>query len=219
MVEFTLNNNSSKKIRILCLGAHCDDIEIGCGGTLINILNGVRNVEVHWIVFSSDLQRKKEAVISAKTFLNYANVAKIKIENFRNGFFPYIGVELKEYFENIKNNISPDVIFTHYRFDLHQDHRAVSELTWNTFRNSLILEYEIPKYDGDFGSPNMFMPLEFRVCKNKIKNILTSFKTQGDKHWFTEDLFLSTLRIRGMECGSMTKYAEAFYGRKIVLKI
>ena len=219
MLNFQLNNKSGKTIKILCLGAHCDDIEIGCGGTLLRILENNRNSEVHWVVLSSDLQRGKEARSSANIFLNNARRKKIDVNKFRNGYFPYIGAEIKDYFEDIKESISPDMIFTHYRDDLHQDHRTVSELTWNTFRNHLILEYEIPKYDGDFGIPNCFVPLELSICRKKIKNTLESFKTQSDKHWFKEDLFISIMRIRGMECASPTNYAEAFYCRKMFLEI
>jgi LmbE family N-acetylglucosaminyl deacetylase len=216
MMGFKLDKNQG--IKILCLGSHCDDIEIGCGGTLLSILQKSKNVEVHWIVFSSDSRREKEARSSANIFLECAGSKTIKIEKFRNGFFPYTGGEIKDYFEGMKQGFSPDVIFTHYRMDLHQDHRTISELTWNTFRNHLILEYEIPKYDGDFGTPNFFVPLEFPICQRKISNVLNYFKTQGDKHWLTEDLLYSILRIRGMECVSATKYAEAFYCRKIIYK-
>ncbi len=206
-------------MKILCLGSHCDDIEIGCGGTLLRILKEFKNSEVHWVVFSSDPRREEEAKASAKVFLEHAGNSTIMIEKFRNGYFPYIGAEIKDYFEALKERFSPDVIFTHYRMDLHQDHRTISELTWNSFRHHLILEYEIPKYDGDFGTPNFFVPLETSTCHNKIKNIVNSFRTQGDKHWFTEELLLSVLRIRGMECGSPTDYAEAFYCRKILFEL
>jgi LmbE family N-acetylglucosaminyl deacetylase len=210
---------SDQGIKILCLGSHCDDIEIGCGGTLLSILQKSKNVEVQWVVFSSDPIREKEARSSADIFLESAGRKTIKVEKFRNGFFPYVGGKIKDYFEEMKESTSPDLIFTHYHNDLHQDHRTISELTWNTFRSHLILEYEIPKYDGDFGTPNLFVPLEPSICHRKVDNVLKSFKTQGDKHWLTEDLLFSILRIRGMECVSMTKYAEAFYCRKITLEI
>lgn len=208
----------NQEIKILCLGAHCDDIEIGCGGTLLSILTAHPQTKVHWVVFSADRRREKEARSSANVFLERAGKKTVAIEFFRNGFFPYAGGEIKEYFEAMKTKVSPDVIFTHYRGDLHQDHRTVSELTWNTFRNHFILEYEIPKYDGDFGTPNLFVPIEPTIGNDKIKSILAAFKTQGDKHWFTEDLLRSMLRIRGMECTSPTSYAEAFYCRKIVFQ-
>jgi LmbE family N-acetylglucosaminyl deacetylase len=216
MMGFKFDINQG--IKILCLGSHCDDIEIGCGGTLLSILQKSKNAEVYWIVFSSDSRREKEARSSANKFLECSGSKTIKIEKFRDGFFPYIGLKIKDCFEGIKQEISPDVIFTHYRMDLHQDHRTISELTWNTFRNNLILEYEIPKYDGDFGTPNFFVPLEASICHRKVNNVLSCFKTQGEKSWFTEDLLYSILRIRGMECVSTTNYAEAFYCRKVIYK-
>jgi len=209
----------NRDIKIMCLGAHCDDIEIGCGGTMLSILNKYRHAEVYWVVFSSDPMRENEARSSADIFLESADVKTIEVRNFRNGYFPYAGNEIKDYFENFKVKYSPDIIFTHYSKDFHQDHRIISELTWNTFRNNFILEYEIPKYDGDFGTPNFFVSLESYVCNTKVNTILNCFKTQGDKHWLTEDLLYSTLRIRGMECCSLTNYAEAFYCRKAIINI
>jgi len=206
-------------IRILCLGAHCDDIEIGCGGTLMNMLQRSRDAEVHWIAFSSDPARAEEARSSAGIFLEGAAGRTIEIETFRNGYFPYIGAEIKDRFEGLKQRFAPDMIFTHYRGDLHQDHRTISELTWNTFRNHLILEYEIPKYDGDIGNPDLFVPLPSDVCHRKVDSILATFRTQAGKHWLTRDLLFSTLRLRGMECVSPTNYAEAFYSRKSVLEV
>jgi LmbE family N-acetylglucosaminyl deacetylase len=199
-----------RSLKVLCL-------EIGCGGTLLNLLGKYKKAEVYWVVFSSDPQRGKEARSSAKKFLAHAGSKTIEIKKFRNSFFPYVGGEIKKYFEALKDGFSPDLIFTHYRMDLHQDHRIISELTWSTFRNHFILEYEIPKYDGDIGSPNLFVPLEYSVCKYKSKNILEEFKTQGDKHWLTEDILFSILRIRGMECVSPSNYAEAFYCRKMII--
>jgi len=219
MIGFKLNNISDNNLKILCIGAHCDDIEIGCGGTLLSILRENIHTEIHWVVCSSGRRREKEARSSAGLFLKQAEKKKIEIKNFRNGYFPYIGDKLKNYLENIKTKTFPDLIFTHYRNDLHQDHRIISELTWNTFRNHLILEYEIPKYDGDFGNPNCFVSISETIRNQKISNILGSFKTQSDKHWFKKELFLSIMRIRGMECCSETEYAEAFYCRKVLLGI
>jgi len=201
---------------VLCLGAHCDDIEIGCGGTLLKLMETDPNIRFHWVVFSSDSQRAREASESAHLYLEPAREQKIVIKNFRDSFFPYLGMEIKEYFEQLKQDFSPDLIFTHYRGDLHQDHRLISDLTWNTFRNHLILEYEIPKYDGDLGSPNFFVHLDESICHKKIEYLLDRFKTQADKQWFTEDTFLSILRLRGIESNAPSKYAEAFYCRKMV---
>jgi LmbE family N-acetylglucosaminyl deacetylase len=201
---------------ILCLGAHCDDIEIGCGGTILRLAEANSKLIFHWVIFSSDQVRAKEAVESAHVFLENVPTKNIIIKDYKDGFFPFCGAEIKEYFEQLKQEVSPDLVFTHFRKDLHQDHRIISDLTWNTFRNNLILEYEIPKYDGDLGHPNCFFHLDESTCSRKIQIIMSVFKTQKNKHWFTEDTFLSLLRIRGIESQAPTKYAEAFYCRKMV---
>jgi LmbE family N-acetylglucosaminyl deacetylase len=206
-------------LRLLCLGAHCDDIEIGCGGTILNLTTVPRKLEVYWVVFSSDQQRKQEALESADAFLKDVAKRNIVIHGFRDGFLPYHGVEIKESFEQLKSQFLPDLVLTHYRHDLHQDHRLVSELTWNTFRNHLILEYEIPKYDGDFGAPNFFVPLDESVCQRKIDYILGAFDSQIGKRWFSRELFSSVLRLRGMEANAASGYAEGFYCRKANLKL
>ncbi|HEX6286427.1 MAG TPA: PIG-L deacetylase family protein [Acidimicrobiia bacterium] len=200
---------------ILCLGAHCDDIEIGCGGTILKLLDDRPDLQVTWVVFSSDSVRRVEALKSAAAFLSAAH--DVRVGEFRDGFLPSSSRELKEQFEELKNAVSPDLVFTHYRHDLHQDHRLISDLTWQTFRDHLILEYEIPKYDGDLGSPNVFVHLDEAVCRRKAATILSCFKTQTSKRWFAEDLFMALLRLRGMECNSETNYAEAFYCRKLVV--
>ncbi len=209
--------NDGRPLRLLCLGAHCDDIEIGCGGTILKLMATEREIEVHWVVFSSDERRKREALKSAEAFLRNVSNRTVIIHGLRDGFFPYAGGELKECFEQLKIEVSADLILTHYRQDLHQDHRLVSELTWNTFRNQLILEYEIPKFDGDFGSPNLFVPLDESICRRKIDTILDAFISQSEKQWFCPDLFSSVLRLRGMESNACSGYAEAFYCRKAVL--
>lgn len=201
--------------RVLCLGAHCDDIEIGCGGTILRWVAEQPGIEFYWVVFSSDAERRKEALRSSQVFLRGVRRQKVRVEKFRNGFFPYVATDIKEYFEDLKNRFAPDLILTHYRDDRHQDHRVISDLTWNTFRQHLILEYEILKYDGDLGQPNLFVPLDDRTCARKIDNLLSIFKSQGDKHWFTSDCFEAILRVRGVEAAA--RYAEAFYCRKIVL--
>ncbi|MBN1559408.1 PIG-L family deacetylase [candidate division KSB1 bacterium] len=203
---------------ILCLGAHPDDIEIGCGATLLTLMRKYENLSVKWIVFSAHGQRAIEARQSAELFLAKVDRRDVEMKEFKDGFFPYDGKEIKLYFEELKSQISPDIIFTHYRDDLHQDHRLVSELTWNTFRNHLVLEYEIPKYDGDMGSPNVFFHVNREQGDQKIELLMTAFASQRSKHWFTEDLFRSMLRIRGMESNSPSTLAEAFYCRKLYLQ-
>lgn len=204
-------------LRVLCLGAHADDLEIGCGGTVLRLLESGRPVAVTWVVFSAAGDRRREARESAEIFLSRAKTKLIVVKRFRDGFFPYQGPKIKEAFEELKRRVAPDVIFSHHRNDLHQDHRLISELTWNTFRHHLILEYEIPKYDGDLGSPNVFVDLDAAVCKRKVDTILDVYRTQAGKHWFDRELFLALSRLRGMECGAAAKYAEAFYSRKTVL--
>jgi LmbE family N-acetylglucosaminyl deacetylase len=204
-------------LSILCLGAHSDDIEIGCGGTILRFLHIYKNCEVTWVVFSAKAQRRREAMSSAGRFLKDARQKTIITKRFKESFFPYRGEEIKGCFERLKNQVAPDLIFTHYRHDLHQDHRVISELTWNTFRKHQILEYEIPKYDGDLGQPNVFVPLTQSLCEKKVKCLMDGFSTQRSRQWFTEDAFYALLRLRGIEANAPEKFAEAFYGRKIVL--
>jgi len=203
--------------RILCLGAHSDDIEIGCAGTVLRLTESEYPVEVTWVVFSAHGVREQEARDSARAVLARAKSAQIETETFRDGFFPAQMGDIKERFEALKQRVDPDLIFTHYRNDLHQDHRLIGELTWNTFRDHAILEYEVPKYDGDFGSPNVFVPIDDALCRRKIDLLLTHFASQRDRRWFSGDLFRATLRLRGMEANAPGGYAEAFYGRKVVL--
>jgi LmbE family N-acetylglucosaminyl deacetylase len=214
---FMSSLNFQKLNTVLCLGAHSDDIEIGCGGTLMKLAREHDGLTVFWVVFTADGQRQAEARASARVYLSEAAKTKIIVKQFRNGFFPYQGEQIKEFFEELKGRVRPDLIFTHYRDDRHQDHRTISDLTWNTFRNHFILEYEIPKYDGDLGVPNVFMSLEEEICLKKAGYLCRFFKTQANKHWFSEDTFLALMRLRGIECASGTKYAEAFYGRKLIL--
>lgn len=202
---------------ILCIGAHADDIEIGCGGAILKLLEENNNINVCWAVLSGNQQRAEEAQRSAERFLAGANESRVLVQEFRDGFFPYVGEAIKEYFFELRKQVSPDLIFTHRREDMHQDHRLVAELTWNTFREHMILEYEIPKYEGDLGSPNVFMPLSEQTCEQKVEAILSSFPTQREKSWFTSDTFWSLLRIRGIESGSTSRYAEGFHCRKMIL--
>ena len=216
MLKLNFSDRGPSARKILCLGAHADDIEIGCGGTVLRWLQEHDDLEFYWVVLSSNPKRKKEALKGASAFLQGARKKTVLVETFRDGFFPYVGGAIKEYFEALKKRVSPDLVLTHYCNDLHQDHRVVSDLAWNTFRQQLILEYEIPKYDGDLGQPNLFIPLSEAECRKKVQNILGVYQTQAQKHWFTEDTFRSLLRLRGIECGA-GRYAEAFYCRKMIL--
>jgi LmbE family N-acetylglucosaminyl deacetylase len=202
--------------RVLCLGAHSDDIEIGAGGTLLKLGGQLPELEILWVVFSAPGQRAEEARRSAEEFLSGFARKQVTIGSFRESYFPSEWVAIKDWFEEVKAKFDPDIVFTHCRDDRHQDHRILSDLAWNTFRNHLILEYEILKYDGDLGRPNVFVPLADELSNMKIQLLLKHFKTQATKHWFTSATFEAMLRIRGIECASATGRAEAFYCRKIV---
>lgn len=215
MITNTFGTSEVGGIKLLCLGAHCDDIEIGCGGTILKILEEYEISQVIWIVFTSTETRKEEAFTSATNFLETVENSEIKILEFQDGYLPSVWSKVKDEFEKLKERIAPDIIFTHFRDDLHQDHRIVNELTWNTFRNHLIVEYEIPKYDGDMGNPNMFVPLHQEQVSKKKEILLNSFKSQLNKQWLDDSLLTSILRIRGVECAAKSRYAEAFYCRKI----
>ena len=217
MLPLNLPEDLKSPLKILCLGAHSDDIEIGCGGTILHLLSLYSRAEVVWVVFSSGREREREARASAALFLQSARRQNVIVKTFRDGFFPYEGTKIKEFFEEIKKDTDPDIIFTHYRNDRHQDHRTISDLTWNTWRQHLVLEYEIPKYDGDLGTPNCFVPLTAPLCSRKIKYICDVFQTQSNKAWLTEDTFQALLRLRGVECAAPHKFAEAFYCRKVIL--
>ena len=210
MKEFKLDQVK----RILCLGAHSDDIEIGCGGTLLKLIRDHKNLEIFWVVFSAGGARTREARQSASEFLAGAAKKRIVVKTFKGSFFPYQGERIKDYFESLKS-FQPDLVFTHYRDDRHQDHRVLSDLAWNTFRDHAVLEYEIPKYDGDLGVPNVFVQLDEELCRRKIASLLNHFQTQANKHWFSDQTFRALMRLRGVECAA--EYAEAFYGRKLVV--
>ena len=216
MLTLNLPEKNSGPLKILCLGSHSDDIEIGCGGTILRLLSGLQEIDVTWVVFGSSNKRDQEARDSATHFLAQAKNKNIVVKNFRDGFFPFEGAQIKEHFEELKP-VSPDLIFTHNRKDAHQDHRLIAELTWNTFRNHLILGYEIPKYDGDMGQPNLFVPLDPEIYEKKVQYIVEAFETQRSKQWFGKDTFLALMRLRGMECVAPSGYAEAFYCRKLVI--
>jgi LmbE family N-acetylglucosaminyl deacetylase len=216
MIHLNLNVGPKRALQILCLGCHSDDIEIGCGGTILRLAAQYPACDVHWVVFSAIGAREAEAKRGAKSFAGSHMKTQI-LKMFQDGFMPYVGAEVKAIFEKELKQLSPDLIFTHNGKDAHQDHRLIAELTWNTFRDHLILEYEIPKYDGDMGQPGVFVPLEQELCKKKIGYLMDVFQSQSNKRWFQQDTFLSLMRLRGMECNAPSGYAEAFYCRKLVV--
>jgi LmbE family N-acetylglucosaminyl deacetylase len=206
-----LELGATPRLRVLAIGSHADDIEIGCGGTLLRLAQELETLELHWVVLSAEGGRADEARAGAAAF-----GAEAEVLGFRDAFFRY-GGEVKEFFEQLKGRFEPDLVFTHHEADRHQDHRLVAELTWNTFRDHLILEYEIPKYDGDLGTPNVFFHLSKDLAGRKVELLLDSFPTQREKRWFSEDLFMGLMRLRGMECNAASGLAEAFYSRKLSL--
>jgi LmbE family N-acetylglucosaminyl deacetylase len=217
MRSLSLLNDTRDSLNVLCLGAHSDDIEIGCGGTILQLSEKYPNCVFHWVVFSAIGVREAEAKDAASRFVATDRLQGPMLKTFPDAFMPFMGQEVKKVFEELKGIVSPDLIFTHHRKDAHQDHRLLSELTWNTFRDHLIFEYEIPKYDGDLGQPNVFIPLETETCEQKVGHIWDCFTSQRSKSWFRQDTFLSLMRLRGMECNASSGYAEAFYCRKLVL--
>lgn len=215
-MQFGFSKSKTDAITILCLGAHSDDIEIGCGGTLLQLAADGYALRSHWVVFSAAGVRAAEARKGAKLFTGNGE-REVILKEYRDGFLPYSGTAVKESFEEMKAKVDPDLIFTHWHGDAHQDHRLISELTWNTFRNHTILEYEIPKYDGDLGRPNLFVPLSPPQYQQKVDRLFEAFHSQASKPWFAKETFLGLMRIRGMESNSPSGYAEAFHVRKLVL--
>jgi len=203
--------------RVLAIGCHADDIEIGCGGTLLTLAHSNPGLEVDWVVLAAPGERGAEARASAAAFLDRVAQVRVEVHDFRDGFLPYVGGAVKDVFEELKGRVEPQLVLTHAGYDFHQDHRLACELTWNTFRNHLILEYEIPKVDGDLGRPNVFVPLTTSIVEEKLALIERHFPSQSGKHWFDRETFLGLMRLRGMEAVAPDRYAEAFTCRKLVL--
>lgn len=201
---------------VLCLGAHSDDIEIGCGATVLRLVRECPGLQVHWVVFSGSVLRQAEARASAQAFCEGTKL-DLRMHNFRDGHFPSQIDGIKESFEAMKP-LAPDLIFTHYGHDAHQDHRVLHELTWNTFRSHLVMEYEVPKYDGDLGNPNCFVPVDRALAFRKCDLLVRSFASQAGKHWFDAETFMGLMRLRAVQSACETRFAEAFYARKLVLQ-
>jgi LmbE family N-acetylglucosaminyl deacetylase len=208
---------SGDRLSVLCLGAHSDDIEIGAGATLLSLIDRGVRLDVRWCVLSGGSEREREARASATDFLLHAASAEVEVLPFRDGFFPEQGEQIKAWFEMLKERVEPDIILTHRHDDAHQDHRQVSRLAWNTFRDHCILEYEIPKWDGDIGQPNLYMPVSAGALRRKIDLLMSHFGSQRSKQWFDAETFLGLARLRGMECRAPERYAEAFFARKLSL--
>ncbi|HKU15971.1 MAG TPA: PIG-L deacetylase family protein [Steroidobacteraceae bacterium] len=202
---------------VVCIGAHCDDIEIGCGGTLARWAREYSGATFVWGIFASEGVREHESRAAAARLLEGAGRCELRFHDFRASYFPAQLERIKDAFEVLKAEVRPDVVLTHRLEDRHQDHRVLAELTWNTFRSHLILEYEIPKYEGDLGHPNVFVPLDAPVLDHKVRVLMESFPSQRSRQWFTEDTFRALARLRGLECNAPSGYAEAFHARKVCL--
>jgi LmbE family N-acetylglucosaminyl deacetylase len=216
MMSLKLGVNAGQKLKILCIGAHSDDIEIGCGGTILRLAQEYPSCEIYWVVLNAIGVRETEARRAAESFAG-AHLKGLVLKTFQDGHMPFVGSDVKAVFEQELKQLLPDVIFTHNGNDAHQDHRLISQLTWNTFRNHFILEYEIPKYDGDLGRPGVFVPLEREDCERKVGLLMEVFQSQQAKQWFEPETFYALMRLRGMECVAPSGYAEAFYCRKLLL--
>jgi LmbE family N-acetylglucosaminyl deacetylase len=217
MLGAALGGGDGAPLRVLCLGAHADDIEIGCGGTVLRLLGERPGTSVRWVVFSADAVREREARESASAFLKGATDSEVVVRDFRESYFPAVASEIKDFFETLKPGGPPDLVLTHRREDRHQDHQTIAELTWNTFRDHLILEYEIPKYEGDLGHPNVFVPLSEVVARRKIEQVLLYFASQRSRAWFRPETFEAVLRLRAVECNAPEGFAEGLYSRKLVV--
>ena len=204
------------RLRVLCLGAHADDVEIGCGGTVLQLVKD--GADVRWAVFSGNEHRAEEARRSARLFLGKDAERHLVLHGFRDAHFPAQFTAIKEAFETLAAAIRPDLVFTHFRDDRHQDHRVLSDLAWNTFRRQVVMEYEIPKWDGDLYTPNLYVPLAARAADRKVAHLMRAFASQCDRDWFGESVFFGLMRLRGMECRAPSGYAEAFFGRKLVFR-
>lgn len=219
MNGFRLQPRGKEPATVLCLGAHCDDIEIGCGGSVARLLRANPQTQIHWVVFCSTEERQNETRKGAGMLLGESAENQISFHTFRDGFLPYVGAEVKDAFEALKTRFDPDLIFTHHRRDAHQDHRTVCELTWNTWRDHTILEYEIPKWDGDLGRPDTYIHLDEDIVSRKVGALMEAYGSQRSKRWFDEETFRSLMRLRGVESNAPGRYAEAFYSPKAIFEL
>lgn len=217
MLPLLLTRPRGRPLRVLCLGAHSDDIEIGCGGTVLRLVAG--GARVHWAVFSGDARRAEEASRSARLFLGPNSAKQLSLHEFRDGFFPAEFGDVKAACEELASRTQPDVVLTHARCDRHQDHRVLSDLAWNTLRDQVVLEYEIPKWDGDLGQPNCYVALSAATARRKVRALMKVFSTQRSKGWFDEETFMGLMRLRGVECRAASRYAEAFVARKVTMEL
>jgi len=218
MLALDFSSRRSKVFDVLCIGAHCDDIEIGCGGTILSLQRRYRNCRVHWLVLTSGTARRGEAQRSANAFVAEWARGEVRICDLPDGLLPSHFSDVKAEFESVKRQIEPSLILTHHGADLHQDHRLLSHVTWQTFRDHAIWEYEIPKYDGDLVTPNMYVPLAAATAARKTRLIMKFFASQLGKSWFKAENLDALMRLRGLESRAASGLAEAFHCRKLVFE-
>jgi LmbE family N-acetylglucosaminyl deacetylase len=218
VLELLARARRGRRLNVLCLGAHCDDIEIGCGGTLLALQQRTRAVTIHWAVLSGTPRRRLESESAMRQLIAASRRGELRMGDFADGRLPAAYGEVKDYIEALKRELPrPDVIFCHERDDRHQDHRLVNEMVWNTWRDQLVLEYEIPKWDGGLGQPNVYVPVSGRQARRKLRVLQVAYRTQAERDWFTDGTFQAMLRLRGVECRSGSGLAEAFHGRKLLV--
>lgn len=211
---------SRRQLRVLCIGAHSDDIEIGCGGTLLEWMDMRCTLHVTWVVLSAVGARAVEARRSATNLLARAKRVNIVIHGLDDGRFPAYYSEVKNALESVRSHWpDPDVILTHRLEDRHQDHRTVAEVAWQTWRDHLVFEFEIPKYEGDLGQPNVYVPISARNGRRKVEHLMRHFGTQRSKSWFSPETFEGLMHLRAIECRSTSGFAEAFHLRKATLSV
>ena len=200
-------------LRVVCLGAHADDIEIGAGGTILRLLDERPNTHVTHVVFSADAIRADEARAAARQLLAAAE-ADIHVLGHRDGFFPFEAADIKGFAQAALEGVRPHLVLTHRRDDAHQDHRVIADLAWQTFRGATIAAYEIPKWDGDLDRPNAYVALDDATITRKLALLADHFPTQQAKGWYDDETFRGLARVRGVEAG--VRYAEAFHCTKLV---
>ena len=216
MFALNLPSPRGRRLELLCIGAHCDDIEIGCGGTLLALQQQHLDCRIHWLVLTSTPSRREETLAAATAFMRPSARGEVRICDFRDGFLPAHFTDVKAQFESFKRLVEPDLVFTHYGMDRHQDHSLTSQVTWQTFRDHMVWEYEIPKYDGDLATPNMYVMLPEAIAAQKVDVIMRSFASQAGKPWFKADNLRAIMRLRGLESRAQSGFAEGFHCRKLV---
>jgi LmbE family N-acetylglucosaminyl deacetylase len=201
---------------VVALAAHPDDLEIAAGGLLLTLAAAAPGVRVHYVLFTGSPDRQQEARAAGPAFLPGAQLS-MATHDLPDGRLPAYWGGAKEIAEEAARELPAELVLAPARDDAHQDHRTVAELATTAFRDALVLHYEIPKWDGDVGRPNLYLPLAEPTARRKVELLHTCFPSQKDRDWWDDEVFLSLARLRGMECRA--RYAEAFVCHKAALRI